>query len=361
MNPATPRDPSAPVATTRVRSSTMEDVARRANVSIATVSRALKDDPSVTEATRQRVKQAAADIGYVVQRQARALRSMRTGLVAVHVRFFEPGSEKSLANPFLLEFLASVGSALRVAQFDMLVSHSGSVDLSLYRSGLVDGYIQLGFGIDDSVLVEAAEAGIPLAVWMPPIDDRPYCAVGIDNVELAREATAHLLSHGRRRIALISGDLDDTRSEGFQRYEGYRTALAEAGVALDDSLVAGADARHVSGASAIRQIVDADRSIDAVFVAYSDAVALSAQRELFAQGVSVPHDVAMVGFDNIQMAEFAHPPLTTVDQGLAHGVGVLIDKLNRQIAGETVASEHVPGRLVVRESCGAHLVDAVAG
>lgn len=339
----------------RARPVTMEDVARHAEVSIATVSRALKYDPSVAEGTRSRVQQAASEIGYVVHRQARALRSRRTGLVAVHVSFVDPGSTSSLTNPFLLEFLAAVGSALGEADLDMLVSHSSSVDLSLHRSGLVDGYIQLGFGLDDSVLVEAAEAGIPLAVWMPPANDRPYCSVGVDNVRFAREATAHLLARGRRRIALISGDLDDARSEGFQRYEGYCAALQQTGLGVDDSIVASASdaAQDVSAAAAVRRILDADRSIDAVFVAYSDAVAMAAQHELFRQGLSVPADVAMVGFDNIQMAQYARSPLTTIDQGLTDGVGVLIDKLNRQIAGEAVTSQHVEGRLVIRESCGA--------
>ncbi|BAN03563.1 LacI family DNA-binding transcriptional regulator [Ilumatobacter coccineus] len=339
----------------RTRPVTMEAVARHANVSIATVSRALKLDPSVAEGTRSRVLEAATELGYVMQRQARALRLQRTGLVAVHVPFVDPGSTSSLTNPFLLEFLATVGSALGNADLDMLVSHSKSVDLSLHRSGLVDGYIQLGFGLDDSVLVEAAEAGIPLAVWMPPATDRAYCAVGVDNVKLAREATAHLIAGGRRRIALISGDLDDPRSEGFQRYQGYCDALREADIAVDDSIVVSASdaVQNVSAAAAVGEILDADRAIDGVFVAYSDAVAMAAQHEFFRQGISVPDDVAMVGFDNIQMAQYARSPLTTIDQGLADGIGVLIDKLNRQIAGETVTSQHVDGRIVIRESCGA--------
>lgn len=332
----------------------MEDVARHANVSIATVSRALKHDPSVAEGTLSRVHRAAGEMGYVMQRQARALRSQQTRLIAVHVPFVDPGSTSSLTNPFLLEFLAAVGSALGEAELDMLVSHSNLVDLSLHRSGLVDGYIQLGFGLDDSVLVDAAEAGIPLAAWMPPPTDRAYCAVGVDNVMLAREATAHLISRGRRRIALISGDLDDARSEGFQRYEGYCAALQQAGLGVDDSIVASASdaAQDVSAAAAVRRVLDADRSIDAVFVAYSDAVAMAAQHEFLRQGISVPTDVAMVGFDNIQMAQYARSPLTTIDQGLTDGVGVLVDKLNRQIAGETVTSQHIEGRLVIRESCG---------
>lgn len=332
----------------------MEDVARRAGVSTATVSRSLKNSPAVTEQTRLRVQRAASEIGYVVHRQGQALRSKRSGTVALHVPYAMPGQNGLQRNPFLLEFLAAVGGALHNAQIDMLVSHSSSVDLSLHRSGLVDGYIQLGYALDDSVLIQAADAGIPLAVWLPPIDGLSYCAVGVDNIDLARQATAHLIAHGRRRVALISGDLDDARSEGSLRHRGYRTALEDAGIAVDESIVISADAREGSGVRAIRRILHADRSIDAVFVAYSDVVALTVQRELADQGLSVPDRMAVVSFDNIQMAEYADPRLTTVDQNLEVGAAVLVDKLMQQIDGKSVSSEFVEGRLVIRESCGAH-------
>lgn len=331
----------------------MEDVARRAGVSTATVSRSLKDDPAVTAETRRRVQEAAAEIGYILHRQGRALRSKRSGTVAVNVPYAMPGQNGYQRNPFLLEFLAAVGGALHNAQIDMLVSRAASVDPSLHRSGLVDGYIQLGHALDDSILVQVSAAGIPLAVWSPPMDDRGYCAVGVDNVDLARQATAHLIARGRRRIALISGDLDDARSEGRHRWQGYLAALEDAGIAFDESIVASADTRPTSGIRAIRQILEADRSIDAVFVAYGDVVAMTVQRELADRGLSVPDTVAVVGFDNIQMAEYAYPRLTTVDQGLTAGVGVLVDKLIRQIEGKSAPSEFVEGRLVIRESCGA--------
>ncbi len=338
----------------RTKSSvTMSDVARHAGVSTATVSRALKNDPAVTADTRLRVKREALELGYVMHRQARALRQQRSATVGVHVPIDNQRVTGALSNPFVLEFLAEVGTALHAAGLDMLVSHSRTVDPELHRSRLVDGYIQLGHGEDDTDLVRLAAAGVPIAVWTPPAADRDYVSVGVDNVDLARQAVRHLIDNGRERIGVVADGLTDARSEAAQRFEGYRQGLTEAGIEFRDDLVASADRRNESGARAIGQLLDAVSDLDAVFVAYSDVVALSVIRELRDRDVAVPDDIAVVGFDNISMAEYSHPRLTTVDQGLATGIPILVDKLLRQIEGETVGSQYVDGALVVRESCGA--------
>ena len=234
----------------------------------------------------------------------------------------------------------------------MLVSHSPSLEVSLHRSGLVDGYVQLGRGVDDSPLIHAVNSGIPVVVWAPPSDGQSYVSVGVDNFDLARHAVNHLIECGRRRIALISGDLDHLESEGSLRRDGYVAALAAAGFTLDPRIIESADGSERSGAKAIRRILNADPNIDAVFAAHGDVVSLSVQRELADLGIEVPRDIAVVGFDNIQMAEFAHPRLTTVDQSLAIGLPILVDRLIQLIEGRPVKSVVVEGRLVVRESCG---------
>lgn len=338
----------------------MTDVARRAGVSTATVSRALKDDPAVTAHTRLRVKREAYELGYVLHRQARALRQQRSSTIGIHVPIDNQRVTGALSNPFVLEFLAEVGTALHAAGLDMLVSHSRTVDPELHRSRLVDGYIQLGHGEDDTDLVRLAEAGVPIAVWTPPVADRNYVSVGVDNVDLSRQAVQHLIDNGRQRIAIIADGLTDPRSEAAQRFVGYRSALTDAGREVRDDLVTSANRRDESGVGAIGQLLNAVPDLDAVFVAYSDVVALSVIRELRDREISVPDDIAVVGFDNISMAEYAHPRLTTIDQGLATGIPLLVDKLIRQIDGETVSSEFVDGALIVRASCGALTSDVSA-
>lgn len=334
------------------RSTTMQDVARAAQVSTATVSRVLNDDPSVTSSTRKRVKREADRLGYVIARQARALRSRRTGTIAVHVPITDRGDGGVAANPFVLEFLAAVGTELHFAGLDMLVPHSSEIDLSLHRSGLVDGYLQLGYGVDDTAIGEAAQAGLPVAVWAPPAPGRAYSSVGVNNVELADRAVTHLVELGRRRIGIISGDLDYQNSEGCLRHDGYRAALERAGLDYDPTIVASAEFVDQVSGLALDQLLAAEPDIDAIFVGYGDVIALSVARRLREKGISIPERIALVGFDNIDLADFVHPRLTTIDQNLTAGIPLLIDELRRLIEGEAPRCQTVEGSLVVRESCG---------
>lgn len=337
----------------RARPVTMKDLARRAGVSTATVSRALQDDPSVTEETKAHVRREALEIGYVMHRQAQGLRSQRSGIIAVHVPFGERVPGGALADPFVLEFVSVLGTALHAAGLDMLVAQSASIDPTLHRSRLVDGYVLLNHGDRRSEIQQLAEAGVPIAVWVPPTLATGYCAVGPDNVQLARNGVEHLINLGRRRIGLIVDDIDSDATEGRLRSVGYREALEGADIAYHDDLVCVTIRRDRAGPDAINQILSRAPDLDAVFVAFSDAMALTVQRELIDLGRSVPDDIAVVGFDNIGIGEYAQPRLTTLDPGLRDGVPLLVDKLTQQINGEAASSEFVQGSLVVRESCGA--------
>jgi DNA-binding LacI/PurR family transcriptional regulator len=330
----------------------MKDIARRAGVSTATVSRALHDDPSVTEATRAHVRREAFEVGYVMHRQAQGLRSQRSGIIAVHVPFAERVLGGALGDPFVLEFVSVLGTALHQAGLDMLVAQSASLDPALHRSRLVDGYVLLNHGDRHTEIRHLAEAGVPIVVWVAPSTAHGFCAVGPDNTRLARTGVEHLLGLGRRRIGLIVDDIESTSTEGSLRFDGYRQALELAGIQFDPDLVAVTRRRDGAGQDAINQILHRSPNLDAVFVAFSDAMALTVQRELIDLGNSVPDDIAVIGFDNIGIGEYSHPRLTTIDPGLRRGVPLLIDKLTRQINGEPVTSEVVEGSLVVRESCG---------
>lgn len=338
----------------------MKDIAERAGVSTATVSRALQDDPSVTSDTKERVRREAFEAGYVMHRQAQSLRSRRSGTIAVHVPFAERVVGGALGDPFVLDFLSVLGITLHEAGLDMLVAQSNSLNPAMHKSRLVDGFVLLNHGDDNSTLREMAQGGVPVAVWVQPSLADGYCAVGPDNTLLSKQAVSHLIKLGRRRIAIIVDDIESPSTEGRVRFDGYRAALEAADIAYDENLVAIADRRDGAGALAIRQILERAPDTDAVFVAFSDVLALVVQRELTDLGKRVPDDIAVVGFDNIGMAEFAHPRLTTIDQGLRAGVPLLVQKLIAQIEGQPAASEVVEGSLVIRESCGATLSDQTA-
>jgi len=337
----------------------LADIARLAGVSKSTASRALQDSPLISLETKATVQAIARQHNYKPHLLARNLALKRSNTIAL-VLPIDPATDEILSNPFILKFLGVVGSVLRQQGYDMLVSQTNfideQVDTRYHSSGLVDGYILLGRGKDDTHLNELVAKGVPLVVWGPMLPGQKYCSVGIDNIAMARVAVQHLINLGRRRIAIITDDTRNKRLEGSLRYQGYEEALVQAKLAVDLKLVAYATFSGESGYEAMKQLLESSPDLDAVFVAYSDVVAIAAMQALREAGRRVPEDVSLVGFDNIDMTAFTNPPLTTVSQCLRQGgVALLVQKLLQKISGEKTSSAMVEGELIVRQSCGAHL------
>lgn len=337
----------------------MADIARLAGVSKSTASRALQDSPLISPETKTLVQTIARKHNYEPNLLARNLALKRSNTIAI-VLPIDPATDEILSNPFILKFLGVVGSALRQHGFDMLVSQKSftdtQFDMRYHSSSLVDGYILLGRGKDDTHLNELAIKGVPLVVWGPMLPDQKYCSVGIDNIAMGRTVVQHLINLGRRRIAIITDDIKDKRVEGTLRYQGYAEALVEAGLPVDPNLVATATFSDESGYTAMKHLLQSSPDLDAVFVAYSDVVAIAAMQALRVAGRQIPEDVSLVGFDNIDISAFTNPPLTTVSQRLRQGgAALLVQKLLQQISGEKASSAMLEGKLTVRQSCGTRL------
>lgn len=333
----------------------LADIARMAGVSTSTASRSLQDNSMISVETRERVKAIAQKHNYRSNILARNLRLSQSNSIAL-VLPIDPATEAILTNPFVLKFFGAIGSLLSKNSYDILVSqtnfNSRQFDSQYYDSGLVAGFITLGRGKDDTHLNEMAVRGVPLVVWGPIVEGQKYCSVGIDNIASAREATQYLIGLGRRRIAIITGDLDYKHSEGYLRFLGYQEALASAGIPFDAALISTANFSGQSGYSAMNRLIQAAPDLDAVFVAYSDAVAIAAMQALGDAGKSMPDDVSVVGFDNIEVSAFTNPSLTTISQGLHKGgAELLVTKLLQQISGEKTSSTMLNGELIIRKSC----------
>lgn len=341
--------------TTPKKATKMADIARLAGVSVSTASRALQNHSRISLETRERVQAISLKHNYRSNVLARNLRLSQSNSIAL-VLPIDPATEAIWCNPFVLKFFGAVGTVLSKHGYDVLVSqanfNSRQFDARYYHSGLVAGFITLGRGKDDTHLNEMATNGIPLVVWGPRVTGQKYCSVGIDNLASGREATEHLIKLGRRRIAIITGDLDYKHSEGYLRYLGYKQALSSANIPLDSTLLASANFSGESGYSAMKHLLQVAPDLDAVFVAYSDVVAIAAMKALGDAGKNIPEDVSVVGFDNIDISEFTAPPLTTISQGLHRGGSdLLVEKLLKQISGEKVSSTMLDGELIVRKSC----------
>jgi DNA-binding LacI/PurR family transcriptional regulator len=296
---------------------TLEEVARHAGVSRATVSRVVNDSPTVAPHLREIVDRAVAELGYVPNQAARTLMTSRTDTIALVVA--EPDT-RVFSDPFFSDIVRGVSQELAASGLQLMLmmaqSHADLARIEQYLvSRHVDGVLLISEHADDRLPRALAGAGVPLVIGGRPLQAATATAyVDNDNIGGARTAAEYLRSSGRSRITTIAGPVD--MSAGVDRLAGFRKGLGRE-----------FRARHVEygnfeqegGAAAMARLLDRVPDLDAVFVA-SDLMALGALAELRRRGRRVPDDVAVVGFDDITMAALAEPSLTTmrqrtVDQG----------------------------------------------
>lgn len=336
----------------------MADIARLAGVSASTVSRALAGSPLVAAAKREEISRLARERGYVVNTTARNLRLQRTQTLGVIVPLGHEAGQP-LTDPFLMEMLGHLADAISERGYGMFLRKvlppmEGWLP-DLLASHRADGLILIGQGTEHAALEEAAASYRPMVVWGGHLPHQSYCTVGSDNVGGARAAVEHLLRVGRQRIVFLG---DPAAPEIGLRYAGYRLALEHAGKVVAAPRVVPAQLTAEAADEAIRAHIGTGERCDALFCA-SDVIAASALRALTAAGLSVPGDVAVVGFDDIALAAHANPPLSTVRQDLARGSRMLVDLLVRRLAGEDTSSATLPGELIIRQS--SNYGDAVHG
>jgi DNA-binding LacI/PurR family transcriptional regulator len=297
----------------------MADIARLAGVSVSTVSRALNGSTLVNDETRQRVAELARSLNYTINESAKNLRLQRNQTIAVVVPY-DARSRQHISDPFFLSMVGSLADALTDRGFDMLLSRVDAEALdsvsALYDAGRAVGIVLIGQWRHHDQLNALAARGVPIVVWGGQLPQQLYCTVGGDNELGGRLATEHLLAQGRRRILFLG---DPQLPEVALRLAGHRQALAAAGFAFEGARVCVVPFEEHDAERAIAEQVVAERvlaqppSFDAIF-ACSDLIAILAMRALRSASRRVPEDVAVVGYDNIAMAVYADPPLTTIHQ-----------------------------------------------
>ncbi len=347
---------------TTERVKTIADIARLAGVSKATVSRALNDSTLVSAETRDRVRAIAAQHGFEMNATARSLSRRQSNVVALATYPYEPfGSSENLPDgfvpadklpdTFVLEVMSGLAAGLHARGYDMLVIQIESRDtgwISRYLdSGRVDGFVLMAASCTKKHLEALELRGAPFVVWGLDSTSHAYSTVSGDSYAGGRMATRHLLESGRRRIAFVGGP--DTEQESQDRYRGYVTALRGADIEADASLVTYGWYSSESAATRMRDLLERHDDIDAVF-ACSDVMAIAAIEELRAQGLRVPQDVAVVGYDDIALAAHTDPPLTTVRQAGPLAGRLLADSLIQQLRTGAVGHVSIPAELVVRQS-----------
>lgn len=333
------------------------DIAYRAGVSQATVSRALRDSPLVSEDTRRRIREIARELNYKVDKNASNLRRQSSVTLAL-LLFEDPTPNDTLINPFFLTMLGSITRACARQGYDLLVSFQQFSDdwhADYQDAHKADGLILLGYGewfATRDKLDRLVQQGTHFVRWGPVFEAQPGVSIGSDNRDGGRQAGEHLVALGRRRIAYLGAN-QPTWPEFRDRYLGLCEALAKAGLSTETALqIDVIDSTELAGYRAAQALFACGVGFDAVFCA-SDLIAIGAMRALREQGKRVPEDVAVVGFDDQPVATFCNPPLTTVLQDTKLAGEKLVDTLIREIRGEPAASEVMTPALVVRQSCGA--------
>jgi LacI family transcriptional regulator len=343
----------------------IKEIAEQLGISPATVSRALNDKPGVSDSLRQRVLEVAAEVNFTPNLAARSLVGAGTLTVAfmVHQQTFPAASD-----PFYFVILRGVERALAQDGYHVVLTTVGdgaiqADHLRVVRERRVDGVILAGPDIPSALTLSLSQRGLPVVLVDNVMERTALDCVLCDNRGGARSAVDHLLWHGYTRIAFVGGPTSwlSTRRRG----EGYAEAMREKG--LKPLLLHEDQTTVLTGLNAGHQLFDLDERPQAVF-AVNDAMALGVIRAAREKGLRVPEDLAVVGFDDISMAESAHPPLTTVRiaKEMMGEIAArrLLDLIETERAGrksEMPVKSIVGTTLVIRASCGCTMKDAMGG
>lgn len=311
----------------------MADIARLAGVSTATVSRALSGSSLVNDETKSRVVELTRSLNYSINIGAQNLRLKQSRTVAVVVPY-ESSTRQHLTDPFFLSMLGSIADTLTERGFDMLLSRIDAARMDsvaqIYDTGRASGIILIGQWHHHHQLNQLAARQIPIVVWGAQLPKQLYLTVGSDNVSGGFLATEHLLQSGCQHIAFFG---DTQLPEVAQRYQGYQNALSKHNIALQPQLVVQASFLENSGKLAVDELCQRHTPFDGIF-ACSDLLAMTSINSLREKNYRVPDDIKVVGYDDIELARYFHPPLTTIRQSIVQAGNVLVETLLKLIENQ---------------------------
>lgn len=334
------------------------DIAHLAGVSQSTVSRALSDSPLVNPETRDKIKRIAHQLNYKVDKAASNLRKQKSQTLAL-LLFEDPTSDDSLINPFFISMLASITKASADAGYDLLVSFQNLSDdwhADYADSNKADGLILLGYGSYTDYefkLSQLEQQGTRFLRWGAPDNNHPGVSIGCDNFQGGVDMSKHLLTLGHRSFAFL-GCIGKGAPEFNARYDGLLHGLQQVGLATNEVHHFDAISTESSGYDAAKRLLDTYKNKttpDAIMCA-SDLIAMGAIRAFREAGLRIPEEIAVVGYDNIQLSEFASPPLTTMRQDTLLAGKLLVENLIKLIDNQVVSDYLMPSSLIIRQSCG---------
>ncbi len=330
----------------------LKDIAQQAGVSVMTVSKVLRDAPDISAPTKARVRALANQMGYVPDSTAQSLRTRTSKFFGVVI--------PAATDPTFARILLALEERAFELGIELILSHSlnqeGREEVCIQRllARRVDGiFIWPAHRMrpDARIFQTLAERRTPVVILGPPA---PFCrqfvSVGTDDLLASYSATQHLLQLGHRKIAYFTGPNAAIWSQ--ERYEGYRRALREAHLEVDERLVFQAGSTIEDGAAAALQFVNESTQATAI-QAVNDTVAIGCATTFLQQGVRIPQELSIVGFGNIMTSEYFRVPLTTLREP-KYRLGIAaMDLMQKLLRGEPVEARRMQAELIVRSSTGA--------
>ena len=325
---------------------TIKDVAERAGVSVATVSRVLNTPDAVKERTRQQVLNAIDELQYSPNFLGRNLRMMETKRILVVLN--------TISNQFFSRVVRGIEERAREENYAVMICTTGGNQESLQgyvhmlKTRAVDGMILTTHEICDEAIFTLSKR-FPVLCACEPVQDPRLTYVGIDDEKAGEDAVRFLLDHGKRRIALFGGGTYTYSS--ILRERGYRKALQEAGIPVEESLIFSEGLTFKAGVRAASRLMKEQTKLPDAIFAFSDSTAIGAMKELNNHGVEVPRDISVVGFDNTAVSEMFIPSITTVAQPQYTMGFTAMDLLIQKINGTAdVSNQILSHEIIIRDS-----------
>ena len=336
--------------TRRSSSVTIRDVARQADVSVATVSRYINQNAPVSPEVADRLDKVLTELKYVPHAAARHLASRKTRAVGLLLN--------NLHNDFFVPLLKGVEAVVRKKGYNLIVAtyHANSRDHRQPPIGPhnTDGLLVFSDGLMEEDLVSLNSKGFPMVlVHRIPPPQVPIPSVTVENNEITRMLVDHLIKvHGRRRIVFVRGPI--RQDDSIRREMGYRSALHANGIPVDENLILNGDFERDVAYKVMNEFLDKQRRVafDAVFTGDDDA-AIGVLKSLHEHGIPIPEEVAVVGFDDLGFAPFLNPPLTTVRAPTERVGQIATERLFALLENQLAEGVLIlPTEIVFRRSCG---------
>ncbi|WP_282939812.1 substrate-binding domain-containing protein [Paenibacillus sp. RC67] len=329
---------------------TIKDVAKAADVSVATVSRVLHNLAGYSDKTRQKVMRAVEELGYQPNAIARGLVNKRTQTIGVLF--------PDVSSSFSSDILRGIEEIAQEKGFSVIVCNTAEEGkrtmkyLQVLREKQVDGIVFTSEVLKDEYFQAIKEMRVPVILVNTMSQKFMIPYVKVDDRQAAYHATDYLIQKGHREIAMLTGSMKD-QIAGFPRFDGYRQALADNGIEFDESRVACGDFELESSRKAMKKLLAEASPFTALFAA-SDEMAIGAMRAALEQGLKIPDDISIIGYDDLKFARMVYPPLTTIHQPLtamgrlaSEKLITLIEEGSTQVSS-SIVSHHLVERQTVR-------------